>query len=206
MSKLRLIHSQTTRSKIYLTELDTGLPNEKYPARVQKQPVYIPFNFTSIINGDIVVDTTLPGFVDLVFSDKVVLSQAQGQIKQFVDDGVLTAVTLAPGATAAPTIAAATEDTTTSAVSATDDGLVTITGTGFTSVAPYVSSVLLTPTTGGSLQLTSTEITTGGGTFTATSITIPAAVHGFPIDGSNDLTDVEVFANAQSVVSPVTII
>jgi hypothetical protein len=185
MAKLRLIHNQTTRSKIYLTELETGLPNEKYPARVQKQVVYIPFNFTSIVDSEIVVDTTIPGFVDLVYSDKVLLSQDRGQIKSFIDDGFLTAIDIPSGALAAPTISLATEDTTTSATSATDDGLVTITGTGFTSLAPYVSSVVLTPTTGAPVTLTSTAITGGGGTFTATSITIPAAVHGFTDDGTD---------------------
>jgi hypothetical protein len=137
MAKLRLIHNQTTRSKIYLTELETGLPNEKYPARVQKQVVYIPFNFTSIVDSEIVVDTTIPGFVDLVYSDKVLLSQDRGQIKSFIDDGFLTAIDIPSGALAAPTISLATEDTTTSATSATDDGLVTITGTGFTSLCDF---------------------------------------------------------------------
>lgn len=206
MAKIRLIHAQTQRATINLTDVDSGLPIEEFPARLLKQQTYIPFYKKSIIGGKIVEDRSVPGFTDLVLSDKVKLSRDRGIIAGLVDSGKLTLIDLPDGALAAPVIATATEDTTTSATSAVDDGLVSLTGTGFVSYAPDISSVTLTPTTGAPVTVTATQITTGGGTFTATAATIPAAVHGFPVDGSNDLVSVTVTANNQSVTFPVTII
>jgi hypothetical protein len=205
MAKIRLVHTQTQRSALNLTDIDSGLPTENFPARLLKQQTYIPFYKKTVAGGRIVEDRSVPGFTDLVLTDKVKLSADRGIIAGLVASGKLQRVDLPNGALVAPVITAATEDTDTSATSATDDGLVTITGTGFLSYAPDLTQVTLVPTTGASLTVNEDDITGGGGTLSAVSITIPAAVHGFPVDGTNDLTSVTVTSNGQSVTFAVTI-
>jgi hypothetical protein len=206
MAKIRLVHAQTQRSTLNLTDIDSGLPTEEFPARLLKQQTYVPFHKKSIVGGRIVEDRTVPGFTDLVLSDKVKLSADRGVIAGLVSAGQLTRIDLPDGALAAPVISSATEDTSSSATSAVNNGLVTLAGTGFASYAPDVSTVTLTPTTGAAVTLTATQITTGGGTFTATASTIPAALHGFPTNGTNNIVGVTLTANGQSVTFAVTII
>lgn len=209
MAKLRLIHTRTSLSVLYITDIDSGLPNEMMPARLHKQNVYVPYNLTTLVGSGPVVeveDPAIPGFVDLVLTDKVKLSRDRGVIAGLVAGGYLTAVDLPTGfAPVAPVVATATHDTQTSAVSAVDDGLITIAGTGFVSTLPYVSTVTIV-SPAGTQVFTAAQITTGGGTFTATAITIPVAVHGLAVDGSEDATSVTVSANGESDTLAVTVI
>jgi hypothetical protein len=208
MAKLRLIHTRTSPSVVYLTDVDSGLSNESMPARLLKQDVYIPFNLTNLVGtGPVlrVMDPTTPGFVDLVLSDKVVLSYDRGVIRSHVDNGLLQDVLLPEGFDDTVTVATATHDTDTDATSAVDDGLITITGTNFVSTAPFHTSVTIVAGTV-SQTFTQDAIVLGGGTVTATQITIPVAVHGLATDGTEDATSVTVSANAQNVTLAVTVI
>jgi len=83
---------------------------------------------------------------------------------------------------AAPTISSATIGF--------NEGL-TVIGTGLLSTAPASNSVTLTGP--GAVVLTALQITTGGGTVGATSISIPAAL----VPGIDNTTDCEVHANLQ---------
>ena len=197
MAKLRLIHTQTTSGPILISDTDQGLPVDNLDEE-RKQDVYVNLYQRAFVGLEVVEDRTIPGYIDLVLSDKVKLSRAQGVIKGHEDAGLITVVDLALGDLAVPTVSSAEQDTAASAVDATDDYRVELVGTGFTSVLPSVSTVTLTDgvTT---TTVTEADITGGGGTFTATSILIPAAVHGFAADGSEDLTSVTVTSNLQSV-------
>jgi len=209
MAKLRLIHTRTSASVLYITDIDSGLPNEKMPARLHKQDVYIPVNYTTLVGtGPVVVveDPSVPGFIDLVLTDKVKLSRDRGVIAGLVAQGYLTAVDLPTGfAPVDPLLATATHDTQTSAASAVDNGLIVIAGSGFLSTAPYVSTVTIV-SPAGTQVFTAAEVTSGGGIFTATNIQIPGAVHGLAVDGSEDATSVSVAANGASDTLAVLVI
>lgn len=208
MAKLRLVHARTTTGNLYITDIDSGLPNEMMPARLHKQEVYVPYSLQTITAYAPIVVTTdaaVPGYIDLVLSDKVQLSFDRGVIRGLADLGYLTTVMIPAGGVSAPTVATATEDTLTSATSATNDGLLTVTGTGFTSLAPYVSTITIVAPSETQV-FTAAEVILGGGVFTATSIQVPAAVHGLLADGTDDITSITVSSNAQTATLAVTII
>lgn len=196
MAKLRLIHARTVSGDILVNDIDQGLPVD-YLDEERKQDVYVTFNQKQFSGLEVVEDTATPGFIDLVLSDKVKLSRAQGVIKGLEDAGLITVVDVATGALAAPTITT-TEQDRTGGADGTDDYRVEITGTNFLSTAPAVSSVALTDgvTT---VTLTEADVTGGGGTFTATSVIVPQALHGFATDGSEDVSSVTITSNAQGV-------
>lgn len=199
----RLVHSQNSEGALLIPDIEAGLPNEAF-GFYYKQPVYVPYYRTYFDNdGLVAVDRTQPGYVDLVPSDKVKLSEDDGCISGLAANGFLTVVNIPTGALDAPTISSTTHDTTTSATSGTDDGLVDITGTNLLSYNPDTTSIELTD------GVTTSTVTAddAGVSVTATSITITAAAHGFASDGSEDITEVTVTANKQSVTdASVTII
>lgn len=156
---LRLIHSQSGLGAILIDDIDDGLPNKtahrlgttadpnSYPrdgyANAPKQPCYVPYSKPS--------DATLPGYIDLDETQRVMLSAAQGKIAGFQRAGLLTVVTFAATDLAAPTISGATLDSPAA-------GDVTIAGTGFLSLTPNVTSVRLAGAGVGDVTLTQNDI------------------------------------------------
>lgn len=182
---LRITHTQTTLNKIYLTDVDDGLPrrtakrgtgdpskSEKdgsVPSGVDKstkpgvnslkQQCYVPRVKPT--------DATIAGYIDLHETDRVLMSADDGVIKGHQTAGRVTVVSFTPADVVAPVLTTADLDT-------PGVGDITITGTGLTSLAPDITSVILTGTA--AVTLTQSQITLGGGTVGATSIVIPAAL------------------------------
>lgn len=182
---LRLTHTQVAQGGLLVNDIDDRLANKTAkrlvgaPKRYQrdgnsqlgtdhsqspgvnfdKQRCYIPRRKIG--------DTTVAGYIDVAESDRVLMSQARGTIKGLQTAGHLTVTSFVAADIAAPTLA--TADLGTPGV-----GDVTLTGTNFTSLAPDITTVFFTGT--GAITLTAAQIITGGGTVTATSIFIPAAL------------------------------
>lgn len=203
---LRLIHNQTVFGAILVDDIDDGLPNKQVHrlgstadpkaykrdgyANEPKQPCYVPYG-TSLV----------PGYIDLNETQRVLLSEGKGKISKLVQAGLLTKVNFAASALSAPVITNAQANT-------PGAGQVTLTGTGFTSLAPAVSSVVFTGA--GAVTLTQAQITGAGGTFSATSIVVPASL--FPATvaatgtitaiGGGSLNDAETFTLNDGVNPP----
>lgn len=138
MAKIRLVHTQEERGAILITDIDEGLPRDILDEE-RKQDCYVTYNKKSLdvaSNGvtKVVTDTDVPGFIDLVPSDKVLLSRDRGAIAGLATAELVSVVDIPTGALAAPTIATATQTTT---------GDVTVTGTNFVSFDPDVTSVTI---------------------------------------------------------------
>lgn len=141
---LRLIHAQTTLGPIRVDDIDDGLPNKTAKrlgstadpkayardgyANAPKQPCYIPRVKTG--------DPTVPGFIDLDETQRVTHSAHSGKIRGLSRAGLIKVVSLSASDLVAPVVTAAEID-----VPATGD--LTITGTGFLSVAPDTTTVKL---------------------------------------------------------------
>jgi hypothetical protein len=174
---LRLIHTQTVQGAILVDDIDDGLPNKTSHrlgstadpnayvrdgyANKPKQACYVPRTRAS--EGFPLV----AGYIDLNETQRVTLSAGKGKIKGLEAAGLVDVVSLVAADLATPTLATAVID---------DPGAgdLTLTGTTFLSVAPDVTTVVITGS--GAVTLTATQITTGGGTVSATSIVIPAAL------------------------------
>lgn len=170
---LRLAHTQVATGALLINDIDDGLPNKtarrmvapatQYErdgyANKPKQKCYVPR-----VNA---LNVAQPGYIDVTESDRVLLSAAKGTIAGFVRDGLLTVTSFQPADLAAPVLS-------TARLGIPGAGQITLTGTSFTSIAPDITSVILTGT--GAVTLTAAQIITGGGTVTATSIVIPAAL------------------------------
>lgn len=182
---LRITHTQVAIGRHYITDIDDGLPRQTAkrgtgdPKRYQrdgnglsgpdkstkpgvnhlKQKVYVP----RVKAGE----TSVAGYIDIKETDRVLMSQAKGCIKGLQTAGHITVTSFTDADVAAPTVATAVMD-------APGVGDMTITGTNMTSLAPDITTVIITGT--GAKTLTQSQITTGGGTVSATSIVIPAAL------------------------------
>lgn len=155
MTRVRVIHSQTTEGPLLLNDVEDGMPREPF-AYLHEQQVYIPREDPD--------RPGVPGFTDLVPSDKVLASLEQGVIAGLEEQGyVLTPVLISDADLAAPTVAGATLS-----------GTLTLGGANLLSVAPDVSSLVITGA--GATTLTLTDITTGGGAFTNTVVVVPSAL------------------------------
>lgn len=171
---LRLVHSQTVQGPIRVDDIDDGLPNKEVhrlgssgdpkayardgAAGVDKQPCYVP----RVKPGE----TTIPGYIDLRETPRVVLSAGKGKIFKLVQAGLITVVSFQPSDIVTPNITGGTRD-------APGAGDLTLTGTGFLSVSPDVSTVRVFGTGVGNVTLTRTQVLGGaGGAFTDTSIVI----------------------------------
>lgn len=194
---LRLIHAQTVQGAILVDDIDDGLPNKTAHrvggnpdvmamdgyATAEKQPVYIARNQAA--QGF----PALPGYIDLRETDRVKLSAGKGKISGLAKAGYITVTSFQASDIAAPGLTTADLDTPSA-------GALTLTGTTFVSLAPATTSVVITGT--GAKTLTASQITTGGGTVSATSIVIPAAL----IPGvATGTSSAKVVANGKS--SPV---
>lgn len=153
---------------LFLADCDRGLrkgPGSRDRFRSQgtgKQPVYIPFQRVGPTKQ------VTPGFVDLVFSDRVELSFNSGVIANLVADGQATDISYDDSVLAAPVITVAN-------INVPTPGDLTITGLNLDSLAPITSKVFITGT-GGPFTFTKAQILAGLGTFSNTSIFIPAAM------------------------------
>ena len=192
---LRLIHNQTVSGAILVDDIDDGLPNKQVHrlgstadpnayvrdgyANKPKQPCYVP---RTMANTGF---PTVAGFINLNETQRVTLSAGKGKISKLQQAGLISVVSMVAADLAAPTLATAVID-------APGAGDITLTGTTFLSVSPDVTTVMITGT--GAVTLTAAQILTGGGTVTATSIVIPAAL----VPGIADTTSsVQVRANQQ---------
>jgi len=190
---LRLIHNQTVQGAILVDDIDDGLPNKEVHrlgstadpkayvrdgyANKPKQSCYVPR--TQASTGFPLIQ----GYITLNETPRVTLSAGKGKIAGLQTAGLVTVVSLVASDLAAPTLTLADKDT-------PGAGDLTLTGTTFLSVAPDVTTVVITGT--GAVTLTSTQIISGGGTVGATSIFIPAAL----VPGiANATSFVKVLAN-----------
>ena len=172
---LRIFHSQAVAGAILIDDIDDGLPNRTVHrlgstgdphayerdgyANKPKQPCYVPRVQAS--------NPLAPGFINVNETPRVVLSAGKGKISKLQSAGLIRVVSIAPEDVATPTLTLADLGTPSA-------GDLTLTGTTFLSIEPDISTVVITGT--GAITLTATQITTGGGTVSATSIFIPAAL------------------------------
>jgi hypothetical protein len=166
-----------------INDIDMGLPVDNLDEQ-RKQDCYVNYHHKYFQGLNVVTDTSVAGFIDLVPSDKVKLSVNHGVIAGMADLGLLDIVQIPTGALKSPNLATVTQDT-------GDTYDVTLTGTHFTSYAPYVTKVSLTDGTT-VVEITSKDVLDNGGSFSDTEIVIPAALHGFATDGSEDVVSATV--------------
>jgi len=162
---LRVIHSQSEEGTIILSDIEDGVRfNSRHildasKRALLKQQVLVPYE-----NPD---DAAQPGFVDLQETDNVLLSADHGCIKGLQDNGLATVQIFSAADLTAPAITTADLDN-------PGAGDLTVTGTDFLSIPPDVSKLVLTGT--GAVELTQAQVTGGGGTWSDTSIVVPAAL------------------------------
>lgn len=196
---LRLIHKQlsVTPGALLVDDIDDGLPNKEVHrmgstadpkayvrdgyANVPKQKCYVPRVKAT--------DATLPGYIDLNQTPRVDFSAGKGKIAKFRTSGWIDVVSFVASDIVAPTLVTADLDT-------PGAGDLTLTGTKFLSVSPEITTVVITGT--GAVTLTAAAIITGGGTVSATSIFIPAAL----VPGvATTTSSAKVRANAQDTAT-----
>lgn len=172
---LRLIHNQSVQGAIVVDDIDDGLPNKTAHrlgstadpnayardgyANAPKQPCYVPYTKHG--------NPAIPGYIDLNMTEKVTLSAGQGKIFKLRQAGLIGINSFNAGDLATPVVTGAATNT-------PGAGDLTITGTGFLSLAPNDSVVIITGT--GAVTLTRTQILVGGGSFSDTAIVILAAL------------------------------
>lgn len=167
MLKLRLTHNGLATSPQNLNPIllaDLDLENaEKADKRqrnpANKQPAYVPQ-----VN---LFDSAQPGYIDLRISNRVQQSFEVGNIRQAIDEGWLLGVFFDDTTLTPPVV-------TNVALSGSISGTLTVTGTGFLSIAPDVSALLMrVPSIPPiSFQLLQSEVIAApySGTFTAVEI------------------------------------
>ena len=174
MTRIRVIHSQTTQGPLLLNDVEDGLPRENF-AYLYKQQVYIPRVDP--------VDPSIPGFTDLVPTGKVLSS---------VDGGVIAGLQSA-GYCLAPILYDDTDTVAPAISAAVISGALTITGTNMLSLAPVLTQVVITGD--GAVTLNENQILTAGGTVSETSIVVPATL----IPGVSDTSSsAQVVADRQN--------
>jgi hypothetical protein len=156
---LRLIHSQTQQGPLLVDDIDDGLQNKTTHrmgsvadpnayardgyANKPKQSCYI-----SRVKP---TDTTLPGYIDLEETARVLHSSGGGKIMGLQAAGLISVVSFVEADLDAPVISGVTQD-----IPAVGD--VTIDGTSFLSVSPEITSVHLYGAGIGDVTLTKTQI------------------------------------------------
>lgn len=183
---LRLVHAQTVLGPIVVDDIDDGLPNKTAKrlgstadpkayvrdgyANAPKQPCYIPRTKAGA--------ASVPGYVDLDETARVTHSAFSGKISKLQRAGLISVVSLTASDLATPVVTNAEIDD-----PATGD--VTITGTGFLSVAPDVTTVKLWGAgVGGTVNAPALTLTTAQiiavapGAVSNTSIVIDTTING----------------------------
>jgi len=207
---LRLIHNQTVYGAILVDDIDDGLPNKQVHrlgstadqkaykrdgyANEPKQSCYISRTKAS--------DASIAGYIDLNETQRVLFSAGQGKIRKLAQAGLIDAIQFVASDLDTPVITNAQADT-------PSDGDVTLTGTGFASLNPNTSTVIITGD--GEVTLTQAEIIDAGGSITATEIVIPAslftdtvaATGSITVIAGSDLVDGETFTLDDGVNNPV---
>lgn len=174
---LRLIHNQTVTGGILVDDIDDGLPNKEVYrlgstadpdaydrdgyANKPKQPCYVPR--TSALTGFPLVQ----GYINLNQTERITFSAGKGKIKKLQTAGLITVVSLTASQLVTPVITTADLDN-------PGAGDLTITGTTLASISPDTTTVTITGT--GAVVLTQAQILGGGGTISASTIFIPAAL------------------------------
>lgn len=181
MTKIRLVHTQEERGAILITDIDEGLPRE-FLDEERKQDVYVTYNkkrFEKTSEGvvSVVTETEVPGFIDLVESDKVMLSREHGAIAGLSAQGLVDVIEIPTGALNTPTITGAVQD---DGQGAAGSGDVVITGTNFESFDPDETVLVLfedatNPGTAQEFRADDTGVTFD---FATNTLTVEATAHG----------------------------
>lgn len=208
---LRLTHLQQVSGALPINDIDDGLPNktakhgtgnpDQYHrdgnslggadksvepgVNYLKQKCYVPFyKVTSATTHDV----TVKGYIDLAETDRVLISQNRGVIAGLVRGSMINGARTPLISVTSFVAADVAASVLTSAVL---DTTLTLTGTGFESLDPNVSSVVITGS--GAKILTRAQIVAAvGGSFSDTSIVIPASL----LTGVLDLTStIQVLTN-----------
>ena len=192
---LRLIHTQTVQGSLLINDIDDGIPNKTAkhgtgnPKRYHrdgnslggidksiepdvnwpKQKCYVPRVKAT--------DPTIPGYIDIKETDRVLISVDRGTIGGFQNCGKLTVVSFTDADVVAPVV-------TWAQIGIPSAGKLTITGTGLTSLTPNITRVIITGT--GAVTLTQAAIVAGGGTVTAVSIVVPSGLIPGIVDPGSD--------------------
>jgi hypothetical protein len=127
---LRVINQQLTSASILIDKIDRSQGNFTGYAQKQKMAIYVPLKNPK--------DLSVKGYSDLPLTDEVLLSDNNGSISGLRASGHITSASVNTTSLVAPT--------TTSAANAL--GTTTINGTTFVSIAPDLTYVVLTNTTG----------------------------------------------------------
>lgn len=196
---LRLAHTQVSQGGIIINDIDDGLPNKTAKRGVgdknkyqrdgnslggpdkstgvdvnnPKQKCYIPF-WKILSNNPLTYSTSIPGYIDVSESDRVLMSQDRGVISGLVNHMASDGVTPQPliSVTSFSSSDVASPSITTSILDAGNTYHLTISGANFTSLAPDVSSVKI-----GNTTLSATAIAAAaGGTFSDSSIVVPESL------------------------------
>jgi hypothetical protein len=180
---LRLTHTQVAQGPLLISDIDDGLPNktakrgvghpDKYlrdgnhpggpdkstsrGSSALKQKCYVP----RVKSGEV----SIAGYIDLAETDRVLMSQARGVIRGLVAAGQLTVTSFPASDVAAPINLSAR-------FNFPSAGDITISGSNLTSLAPDISSVVVTGS--GAKTLTQAQIISDGGTVGASSIVVKA--------------------------------
>lgn len=171
---LRLIHTQNVQGPLLVDDIDDGLPNKMTHrlgstsdpkaykrdgyANEPKQPCYVPFHKPG--------NLSIAGYIDLNETSRVKFSAAQNKIAGLTRAGKLMVVSFVESDLATPVITVGTLNT-------PGAGDVTLTGTGFLSLSPNISTVRFFGAGVGDVTLTRDQVLAGaGGVFSNTSIVV----------------------------------
>lgn len=171
---VRVVNNQVLERSILIDKIDRSQGNFTNYAQVAKQKIYVPY-----VNPD---DTTVKGYIDLVPTDEVRLSAANGTISGLASATPVPYVLVSsvdPASIVAPVVTGASNSA----------GSTTIDGTTFLSVSPDVTRVTFTDLSGAS----QTVSTLAGNTGTSITVSDSAVVGGPPTTGWK----VTVFANSK---------
>jgi hypothetical protein len=150
---IRVINQQTINRSILLDKLDDGQSNTEGYANLPKQQVYVPYSNPA--------NVAVKGYVDLVPTDRVLLSADRGTIAGLKSAGRTDHFAFNSALISTPTVSAVSN-------LGTDT---TIDGTTFLSVTPDVTYVKFTNTLGASQFVPSSAFSV----FNATQIVVPDA-------------------------------
>lgn len=120
---IRVTNEQKISRNILLDKLDDGQSNTEGYAQRAKLQVYVPYSNP--------LDTSVKGYVDLIPTDRVLLSADKGTIKGLETDSYVSVAAVNSALLATPVVTAGTNAA----------GSTTIDGTTFLSVSPDVTYV-----------------------------------------------------------------
>jgi hypothetical protein len=171
---LRIIHNQTVSGALLIDDIDDGLPNKEVHrlGSTSDPKAYVRDGYANKVKQACYIsyakptDATLPGYITVNQTPKVLLSAGKGKIAKMQTTGLITVVSLVQSDLNAPTISAAH-------LGVPGAGDLTLAGTNLLSVAPNITKVIITGS--GAITLTKDQILSGGGSVSNTAIVIPAA-------------------------------